>query len=175
MTSAPLIRIARAADLAAIDALFARSYGRLLAADYPPSIRVTAIPLLSRAQPRLVTSGRYYVAVGAEGTILGAGGWSPAGPGQEADPLPEAADVGRAHVRHLVTDAGHTRRGIGRALMGRVFAEARTAGIHRLDCLATRTAVPFYSALGFVTLGPVEVALRPGIDFPAIRMQRLLE
>ena len=67
-----------------------------------------------------------------------------------------------------------TRQGIGRALMDWVLAQAGAAGMRRLDCLATRTAVPFYAALGFQEQGLVDVPLRPGIVFPAIRMLRLL-
>jgi hypothetical protein len=51
---------------------------------------------------------------------------------------------------------------------------ARKAGCTALDCLSTRTAVPFYATLGFQTLGPVTITLRPGIEFPAIRMARAL-
>jgi len=61
---------------------------------------------------------------------------------------------------------------VGRALMAHVFAMARAAGVVRLDCLSTRTAVPFYAAMGFVTQGPVTVPLGPGIDFPAVAMSR---
>lgn len=165
MAPALQIRPARPSDLTALDALFARSYGRLLAADYPPSVLVTAVPLLARAQPALLASGRYYVAVEAGGALLGAGGWSMAAPGGGA------AAAGLGHVRHVVTDATRTRQGIGRAIMTRTLAEAAAAGISRLDCLATRTAVPFYAALGFVALGPVEVPLAAGIVFPAVRMQ----
>lgn len=155
------IRPATPADLGAVDALLARSYPRLLAADYPPSVMVTAVPLLARANPGLLASGRYFLAEGCDGAVLAAGGWSP---------------TGRAsgQVRHVVTDHRHARRGIGRALMARVLADARGAGAARLDCLATRTAVPFYADLGFAALGPVDITLRPGIVFPAERMQRRL-
>jgi GNAT superfamily N-acetyltransferase len=158
------LRVAPPGDLAGVDALLARSYPRLLAADYPPSVLVTALPLISRARPDLLASGTYWVAIVAGGGIVGAGGWTAGAPdGAGARPA-----VG--HVRHVVTDSRQVRRGIGRALMGRAMAQAAEAGMQRLDCLSTRTAVPFYAALGFVTLGPVEVALRPGIAFPAVRM-----
>jgi hypothetical protein len=54
---------------------------------------------------------------------------------------------------------------------GQVMAQARAAGVRRLHCLSTRTAVPFYAALGFDELGPADVPLRPGIVFPAVRMR----
>jgi N-acetylglutamate synthase-like GNAT family acetyltransferase len=155
------IRPATRHDIAAVDALLARSYPALLKADYPPSILVTAVPIISRARPELLASGTYFVAETAMGEILGAGGWTP-------------GRAGHGNVRHVVTDAAHLRRGIGRALFGTIFGTAREAGLHRLDCQATRTAVPFYRALGFAEIGPVEVPLAQGILFPAIRMTRPL-
>ncbi|NCO85594.1 MAG: GNAT family N-acetyltransferase [Rhodobacterales bacterium] len=167
------VRTATWADIAAIDALLARAYPRLLRPDYPPSVLVTALPRISRAQPRLVTSGTYFVVEAQEeeeegGAILGAGGWTRDAPGGAA------AHPGLGHIRHVVTDDRQVRRGIGRALMTHVIATARAAGLTRLDCLSTRTAVPFYAAMGFAALGPVTVPLGPGIDFPAVAMTRAI-
>ena len=161
------VRTAVPGDLAALDALFGLAYPALLKADYPPSVLVTAIPLISRANPRLLASGTFYV-VETEGRIVGAGGWTRAAPGGAG------AAHGVGHVRHVVTDERMTRRGIGRALMTRVIDRAREAGIARLDCQSTLTAVAFYSAMGFERVGPVLVPLRPGIDFPAVAMSRTL-
>ena len=163
------LRPATRDDLSAVDALLARSYPRLLAADYPPSVLVTAVPLIARARPELLVSGSYWIALDAGGRVVGAGGWTPAAPQPAA-----LSDAGTGHVRHVVTDAGRVRQGIGRALMARVMRQAQEAGMRQLDCLSTRTAVPFYAALGFRVLGPVEVPLRPGIVFPAVRMVRSL-
>jgi GNAT superfamily N-acetyltransferase len=160
MTLTATVRLARRGDITALDALYARSYPKLLKADYPPSALVLALPLISRVQPYLVTCGTYFVAEAEDGTILGAGGWTP-----------QRNQTGCGDVRHLVTDDRHTRRGVGRALFDRIFSSARAAGIGRLDCNATRTAVPFYQAMGFTALGPIEIDLRPGITFPAVRMQ----
>lgn len=156
-----ILRRAVPGDLGAVERLLQRSYPRLLAADYPPSLMVMAVPLLARAQPRLLASGRYFVAVGPDGRILAAGGWS-------------GGRGGQGEVRHVATDPDATRRGIGRALMGAVLGDAKAAGVTRMVCLATRTAVPFYRALGFEEAGQVVITLRPGIDFPAVRMGRLL-
>ncbi len=161
------IRPSLPADLAAIDALLARSYPVLLKPDYPPSVLVTALPLIARANPALVGSGRYYVADEA-GAILAAGGWS------TGDPFGGAARPGLAHIRHVVTDHRRLREGIGRALMQRVLSEAAADGATGAECLSTRTAVPFYQALGFAPLGPLDVQLRPGIVFPSILMRRPL-
>lgn len=162
------IGIATTGDFVAVDALLAQSYPILLKPDYAPSVMVLAVPLIARANPRLLSCGTYYVARSG-GEIVGAGGWTPSAPGgASAQPLV-------AHVRHVVTDHRLTRRGIGRALVGHVVGTAAAAaGFSRLEAQATRTAVPFYRALGFKELGPVEVPLRPGIVFPAVSMARAL-
>ncbi|SLN46218.1 GNAT family N-acetyltransferase [Roseisalinus antarcticus] len=162
-----VVRQARRSDLAPLDALFARAYPRLLRADYPPSVLVTAIPLIARAQPALLASGSYYVAEEA-GRLLGAGGWTARGPGAGG------TAPGVAHVRHMVTDDRELRRGIGRAILETAFDAARATGVTGLHCHSTRTAEAFYAAMGFARIGPAMVPLAPGIAFPAIEMWRPL-
>jgi GNAT superfamily N-acetyltransferase len=164
MTPTLTVRRAEPGDLAAVDRLLLRSYPRLLAADYPPSTLVLAVPRLVRAKPELLASGRYFVAEDAEGRLLAAGGWSRS----HAVGAGIVEDMG--HVRHVATDPTVVRQGIGRALMDRVMQDARAAGMQWLDCLSTRTAVPFYQALGFRSLHGVDVPLAAGIIFPTIRM-----
>ncbi len=162
-----MIRPTTKADIPAVDALLARAYPVLLKPDYPASVLVTALPLISRAQPALVTCGTYF-GVFVEGGIVSAGGWTRGQPGGGRG----RAKIG--HIRHVVTDPAHTRRGYGSALMEHVLATARAAGITEMRCQATRTAVPFYAACGFEILGAIEVPLRPGISFPAIAMRSFL-
>jgi GNAT superfamily N-acetyltransferase len=153
------LRRARPDDLAAVDALLARSYPRLLKADYPPSIMVTIVPVLARAKPGLLASGRYFVVADGEGRVMGAGGYSLSG-------------RGRAEIRHVATDPDATRQGIGRQLMLGIFTAAEGEGVTGYDCMATRTAVPFYEAMGFVVKGPVSVPVLRGMAFPAILMRK---
>jgi GNAT superfamily N-acetyltransferase len=155
------VRAATPADTARVDALLARSYPKLLRPDYPPSLLVTAVPLIARARPELMACGTYFVAETPGGDVVGAGGYTPK-PRRE----------GWHDMRHLVTDDRHLRRGIARSLVERIFADLRARAPARLDCLATRTAVPFYLAMGFTALGPVDVPLSRGLVFPAIQMQR---
>ena len=156
------------ADLPTVDRLLARSYPRLLAADYPPSTMVLAVPRMSRARPDLLASGRYFLAEDATGRLLAVGGWS------RRHPLGQPITEGVGHVRHVATDPDFARQGVGRALMLRVMQDARAAGMMRLDCLSTRTAVLFYRALGFRPLHAVDVPLGPGILFPTVRMMAQL-
>lgn len=147
-------------DLAAVDMLLARSYPKLLKADYPPSVLVTALPIIARAQPKLLSCGTYYVVV-EERLVLGAGGWTP-----------DRTDRTLGHIRHVATDDRAVRRGVGRMLMEHCFETARAAGVTRMECWATLTAERFYQACGFETVGPMDVTLEGGISFPSLRMLR---
>ena len=160
------VRRATPDDIGAVDALLGRSYGPQLRADYPPSTLVLALPRMARAQPRLLASGRYFLAE-EEGRLLGAGGWSPEPP--SGGPVVP----GLGHVRHVATDARAARRGVGRAVMERVMQDAREAGAQRLSSLSTLTAVRFYEALGFRPLRPILLRFG-GADFPAVEMEREL-
>jgi len=168
MTATFVTRPATGADLAAIDALLGRSYPALLKGAYPPSLLVTAIPLISKAQPHLVASGTYFVVADGD-EIVGAGGWTRAVPGTRG-----GASQGIGHIRHVVTDHRRVRQGIGRRLMAHTFETARAGGITTLECYSTLMAVPFYASVGFDMLGDMSIPLRPGIDFPAVHMRRAL-
>jgi GNAT superfamily N-acetyltransferase len=125
---------------------------------------VLAVPRLMRARPELLASGHYFLAEDGDGKLLAVGGWS------RSRTLGSGIVEAMGHVRHVATDPAVVRQGVGRALMGRVMRDAREAGMVWLDCLSTRTAVPFYRALGFRSLHPVDVPLAAGIVFPTMRM-----
>ncbi|MDP4992609.1 GNAT family N-acetyltransferase [Marivita lacus] len=161
------LRPADASDFEALDRLFGQSYPALLKDDYPPSVLVTAVPLISRAQPALIASGSFFVVCDGQ-EIVGAGGWTMQAPGGR----PGARGIG--HIRHVVTDHRRTRQGIGRSLMEHIALHALASGMSQLHCQSTRTAVPFYEAMGFEARGDIVVPLRPGIDFPAVFLQRIL-
>jgi GNAT superfamily N-acetyltransferase len=175
------LRRARPSDLIGVDLLLRRSYPKLLKSDYPPSVMVLALPIIARARPDLLASGQYFVVEAEDGAILGAGGWTLGMPQPDEGPMRDGASrdvMGWAeqthmgHVRHVAVDPARVRAGLGRAIMSEVIVDALREGVRWLDCLSTRTAVPFYEALGFRVLHEVEVPLRPGILFPAVRMMR---
>lgn len=163
-----IVRAGRAEDVTSVDVLLSRAFPQLLKADYPPSVMVTAVPLMSRAQPGLVTCGTYYVAETTEGFIVGAGGWT------LRDPSSGQADGRTGNIRHFATDPAVVRQGVGRRLMRRCVTDAMDAGMEALRCLSTRTAVPFYRAQGFDVVGDVMIELKAGVSFPAVSMVRSL-
>ncbi|MBM1813840.1 GNAT family N-acetyltransferase [Pseudosulfitobacter pseudonitzschiae] len=157
------IRPATAADSDAVTALLARSYPLLLARDYAPDELAPALPMMTRARPELLACGTYYVVEDCD-VVIGAGGWTP-----------DADDPTLAHIRHLATDPRELRAGVATWLMHHSFDAARAAGVQRMECRATRTAERFYHAVGFRTLGPLDVDMGAQVRFPAIRMERALE
>ena len=156
------VRASQRSDLAAVDALLAQSYPKLLKNDYPPSVLVTALPIISRARPELVGLPTYFVAEDPAG-IIGAGGWTP-----------DRKTKTLGHIRHLVTAPEQVRRGIARSIIARSLKTARQAGFTQMECWSTLTAVPFYEAMGFEALGPFTITLERGIKFPSVRLMRPL-
>lgn len=163
-------RVSGRGDIAAIEALLARADPRLLKADAPASVLVTALPLIAGAQPALVVSGSCCVAEEEAGAIIGAGGWSAAIPGRAGSGASR-----RANACHVVTDDRALRRGVGRPILSRAMAEARGAGMGWMHCPSTRTALPFCAAMGFSALRAVTLALAPGIDLPRSRCGAISE
>jgi len=159
------IRPARPSDAEALSAVIAASYSRLFAGWYLDDLLAAALPLMTRANPALLSSGTYYLAERA-GEVLGCGGWT------EAPPGGGGAIPGTGHIRHVATHPDHLGQGVGRLLMEHCFIEAAAAGVARLACLSTLPAEAFYARLGFSRIGPAVISLPGGISFPAVEMAR---
>ncbi|WP_163847252.1 GNAT family N-acetyltransferase [Pseudooceanicola aestuarii] len=161
-----LIRPALPADTEAVSRMLARSYRALLAPDYAPALLREALPLISQARPSLLSCGTYFVAE-SDDRILAAGGWT------DFSPHGSPGRTGEGHLRHVATDPMLVRAGLGRRILTRILSSARAAGVRRLHCQATLTAVPFYAALGFERVARIDVRLPTGVLFPAVQMRRL--
>lgn len=160
------VRPATPSDEPAITRVLSRSYPALLATHYEASLLARALPLMTRANPKLLTSGTYHVACDANGTVLGCGGWTPERPGTG-----EIA-TGLGHLRHFGVDPDATLRGVGARLLAHCIGEAETRGIRNFECYATRSAELFYRRAGFVTLRPIDVDMG-GVMFPSLLMVRV--
>jgi N-acetylglutamate synthase-like GNAT family acetyltransferase len=159
------VRTARLDDLAAVERVFEASFPALMAGAYDGALLARALPLMIRAQPSLVGSGNYHVAE-AEGEVIGCGGWSHEKPGSaEMEP-------GVGHIRHFAIRHDWIGRGIGRAIYARCEAQARTQGVRVFECYSSLNGEPFYRALGFSRLAPIEVEMGPEVAFPSIHMSR---
>lgn len=149
-------------------ALLQASYGRLMAGCYQRAVLERALPIIARANPRLLSANTFFVAESGDGGIVGCGGWTPESPGSGTI----APAVG--HIRHFATHPDWTGRGIGRALYARTAADARARGMARFECCASLNAVAFYAALGFRHVRRIEAQLADGVAFPAALMAQSL-
>jgi GNAT superfamily N-acetyltransferase len=160
------IRAATPEDQEMLNELIAASYSTLASGAYEASRLVAAMPVMSRANPKLLACGTYYVAESG-GEPAACGGWTVDRPGTG-----EIIE-GVAHIRHFATHPNHLRKGIARMLLDRCIAEAATAGMKLMKSQATLPAEPFYAAAGFRRVGLIEVKMGDA-TLPAVDMERPL-
>ena len=149
-------------DLDAVSRVLAASYGTLLAADYLPETLAIIVPLISRAKLELISSGTYF-AVEETGEIIAVGGWTKTRPGTNA------IIEGLGHIRHVASNPAHLRKGAAAMIMQHCLADAPAAGMTSMECLSTRTAVPFYSKCGFKVIAEKDVIVA-GVPFASVEM-----
>lgn len=162
------IRTARPEDAQAVQRVLEASYPLLMASAYESRLLARALPMITRANPKLLGSGTYYVAE-AGGEAVGCGGWSVHGPGSE----PVVAGV--AHIRHFGIRPDWTGRGVGRLIYGRCESAARAAGVRAFECYASLNGEGFYQALGFARIAEIAVAMGPHVRFPSVHMRRAIQ
>jgi GNAT superfamily N-acetyltransferase len=173
------LRRARRDDVDTIERLIERSVRQLGEAWYSPEQIASALRFMFGVDTQLIDDGTYYVAQRAE-RIVAAGGWSGRrtlfggdqwkhGADAPLDPATEAA-----RIRAYFVDPSSARRGLGRLLFDRCVQDARDAGFHRLELMATLPGEPLYHALGFAADERVELALPDGVQVPLVRMSRAI-
>ena len=158
------LRVTTPDDAAAVGALLEASYASAFAGHYEDQVLAAALPLMTRANPRLLASGTYYAADTGDGVLAGCGGWSVDRPGSG-----EVVD-GLAHVRHFGIHPDWMRRGVGRALFARCVDDAGARGVGRFECYSSLVAEEFYRALGFVAVERRDIELRAGIRLAGVVM-----
>lgn len=161
------IRTAVPDDAALLSDLIAASYGQLDDGSYDSAQLAAALPAMSKANPRLLRSGTYYV-VEVDGVAAACGGWSFEKPGSTV------TEDGVAHIRHFATHPNFLRRGLARRLIDKCIDEARAAGATKMKSQATLPAERFYANAGFMTLGTLNVEMGPGLELPVLDMERPL-
>ena len=159
-------RIASLEDASAVSALLQASYSTMLQSHYSQEILSIALPLITKANPELLASGNYYVAVAGDDRIIGCGGWSLLRPG-----MGEIED-GIGHIRHFAAHPEWAGMGIGRALLTQCLEAAEGGNVKTLECYSTLNAMPFYRSCGFAGTCMIEIELAKETRFPAIHMSR---
>lgn len=162
------IRVATAADVAAVETLLRASYPPLMAASYDEESLAPALELMTRSNPSLLVSGTYYVAEPPTGPLAGCGGWTRERPGTGA------IEPHLGHIRHFAVHPSWTRRGVGRAIYALCERTARAAGVTAFECYSSLNAESFYRALKFERMREMKLTLKAGVVLPAILMRREL-
>jgi ribosomal protein S18 acetylase RimI-like enzyme len=81
---------------------------------------------------------------------------------------------GNCELRALYVRAEHGRCGVGRAILSRLEALAREAGLEELRLDASVNAVPFYRAQGYIALERGEHVLKSGARMDCVRMRKAM-
>lgn len=159
------LRVADPADAGVVASILAASYGPLYRGWYRDDVLDKALPAMTRANPVLLASGRYFI-VEEEGAGISCGGWSFDKP--NAKPTPRLA-----HVRHFATRADRLGRGAASLIISRCFEEARLAGAVEIEALSSLSAEAFYAGHGFKPMAVVHAPMG-GAAFACVLMRRPL-
>jgi len=127
---------------------------------------------------QLVEDGTYFI-VECAGATAGCGGWSDRatlyGGDLTTGRSPALLDPYRdaARIRAMYTHPLHTRKGVGRMIIGLCEAAARAKGFRRIELMATMAGEPLYRACGYEPVESVADS-RGGAPVPLLRMQKRL-
>jgi N-acetylglutamate synthase-like GNAT family acetyltransferase len=165
MTEVFNVRVAIPEDFASVSALLEVSYPTLFAPGYASDVLAKALPLMIRANPRLLKSGNFYVALTSDGQYIACGGWSKERPGTGE------TEGSQGHVRHFATHPDWIRQGVGRAIFARCARDAIADGISSFECYSSLVAVEFYRALGFTIVRNMDLQLTEDVSIPGVLMR----
>lgn len=162
-----ILREAMPGDRKSVGLLLLTSYSELLKNAYRESVLAAALPLITMANPTLLSCGTFFVVCDSEeGDALGCGGWTHQRPGTN-----EIVD-GVAHIRHFAVHPKWIGHGIGRRLYERCESQAREANVKTFECYSTLNAERFYATLGFRKIATEEIELTPTTRLPIVSMCR---
>jgi GNAT superfamily N-acetyltransferase len=175
----PVLRLARADDRDAIDALMKASTRDLFPAFYDERQTASSVVYIAHVDPMLIDDQTYFV-VEAGGGIVACGGWSrreklfsgtseQEGRDRLLDPSLDAA-----RVRAMFVRGDWTRRRLGTRILEACESAARAEGFTRLSLMATLPGVPLYSRFGFVEVGREILNLPDGVRVEAVAMEMTL-
>ena len=171
------LRRAQTTDVAAIQALIARSARQLSVPYYTPAQAEAMIRHVFGVDSQLIADATYFV-IESDAQFSACGGWSrrrtlfggdqtKMGPDPLLDPATEPA-----RIRAFFVEPGMARRGLGRQLLVECTREARAAGFSALELVSTLPGEPLYLATGFTVIERFELSLPDDIRVPVSRMRR---
>lgn len=169
------VRLARPADIAAIEALIERSARGLSAGFYSQAELEAAISEVFGVDSQLIADGTYYV-IDRAGVLLACGGWGMRSTGCGGDKAKRAPErlldpaVEAAKIRAFFVDPAMARRGLASLLMAECEWAAAAAGFKSLETVATMPGVPLYRRLGFELVEHYQLPLK--VPLPVALMRR---
>ena len=173
----PELRLATPRDIPELEALIDLSVRALSIGIYSPAQTEAALVHMFGVDSQLVADGTYYVIVD-ESSLVAAGGWSARrtlyGGDQakrETDSKLDPATM-PARIRAFFVHPEWTRRGLARRIFAECEAAARGSGFRDFELVSTLPGEPFYRALGFLPLEPIEIPLPGKVTLPCLRMHR---
>lgn len=158
------VRTANQDDIAKISALLERCYPVLMTDAYDAETLELALPVMTKANPKLVSTNRFYVV--DHGTlIVGCGGWSVDTPGTGI------TTEKTAHIRHFAVDPNFDRRGIGKSIYARCKLEAAKAGMSVFEAFSSLNAERFYQSMGLNRIDQYDIPMGKNVNFPIVHMK----
>lgn len=173
------LRLAQTSDIAAMEALIARSGIALSAGFYTAAQAAAVTRHVFGVDTQLVADQTYFL-IERDGVLAACGGWSKratlfgsdrakSGPDPLLDPATQAA-----RIRAFFVDPAMARQGLGRMLMRHCQQQAAAAGYTTMELAATMPGVPLYLASGFEVSEPFDITLPGGIAVPLARMRKTI-
>lgn len=173
----PTLRLATLDDIAALEALIARSGIALSKGFYTDEQAQAVTRHVFGVDTQLVRDGTYFV-IEREGVPLACGGWSKRATLYGADRAKAGADplldpaTQPGRIRAFFVDPSVPRQGLGTMLIRHCEAEAARAGFRALEMAATMPGVPLYRSAGYETIEEFALDLPGGVKVPLARMRK---
>ncbi|MBI3726990.1 MAG: GNAT family N-acetyltransferase [Burkholderiales bacterium] len=173
------IRCATEADIAAMQALIARSAIQLSASFYTPEQAQALLMHVFGVDTQLIHDQTYFV-IEEQGSMLACGGWSKRKTLFGGDQAKQGVDnlldpaTDAARIRAFFVEPKAARRGLGRILLEHCSTQAQAAGFTSLELAATMPGEPLYLACGFTVFERFELDLPGGVVAPLSRMRKQL-
>ena len=168
MSEAISIRVADLGDKQAVTDLLMACYPTLMREGYEQDVFEASLPGMTKANPVLLNSGTFFVAVINDDTVVGCGGWTEEEPGTTN----KVEKLG--HIRHFAVHPDWNGQSVGRSLYQACQTSATAQGIAEFQCYSSLGAEDFYEALGFSSRGVIEVPMAGGVMLPVVLMHRNL-
>ncbi|ACB50043.1 unknown [Crocosphaera subtropica ATCC 51142] len=162
------IRVASLEDKEVVTQLLKASYPVLMKSRYSEEHLSNILPIMTKANPFLLSSGTFYLAETKDKSVIGCGGWTKEKPGSSE------IETGLGHIRHFATHPQWTRKSIGRKIYQRCEKEAKMAQIKCFECFSSLNAEGFYRALGFKSVKNIDIILVNHLKIEAVWMRRYI-